>query len=232
MRGTTCSVRESGPLIPLLACAVALLAAACACKKSTGSAADAGAPTAPQPPATADVSTVPTDVGSTQVEPPPPAADGAGPQPPFRVAMAAPVSVVILAPDRAAAMVGLAFGPQGENIDGSWEPTAEDVERFFEKLPERLEADADRRGAEVAGRLRQSPAATDAPAERYRAQIVGLQVGGKRYLYGNFFCEADVPAETLQGDLVLVRDGGTCYFQVWFDMETGEYPHLSINGEG
>ena len=237
--------RESGSR--MLVGLVVLLAAACACKKGGGSAAESGTPSAPQQPATADTGTTPTappatdavapEVGSAHVEPPPPAADtsaadAAGPQPPFRVAMTAPLSVAILAPDHAAALVGLGLGPQGEDVEGFWEPTAEDVEKFFEKLPERLEAGSDRRGAEVAARLREPPAATDAPSERYRAQIVGLRVGGKRYLYANFFCEGDGSGETWRESLVLVRDGGSCYFQVWFDVETGEYPRLAINGEG
>jgi hypothetical protein len=142
------------------------------------------------------------------------------------------LSVAILAPDRAAALVGLGLGPQGEDVEGVWEPTAEDVEKFFDKLPERLEAGSDRRGAEVAARLREPPAAADVPAERYRAQLVGLKVGGKRYLFANFFCEGDGSGETWRESLVLVRDGGSCYFQVWFDVETGEYPRLAINGEG
>jgi hypothetical protein len=250
MRGSTCSVRKSGSLIPLLVCAVALVAAACACgKKSTSPAAESGTPSAPQQPAPADMSTAPTappatgadasapDVGNAQVEPPPPAADtgasdAVGPQPPFRVAMTAPLSVAILAPDRAAELVGRGLGPQGEDVEGFWEPTAEDVERFFEKLPGRLEADPDRRGAEVAARLREPPAAADAVWERYRAQLAGLKVGGKRYLFANFFCEGGASDEQWRESLVMVRDGGTCYFQVWFDVETGEYTHLSINGEG
>ncbi len=247
MRKTAGGAGRRGRSLRVLVGVAAVLAALCACKKGGGEPAGPGPAGETRSSATADASEAgavppsakPTepDVASARVEPPAgaaaPAADAGGAQPPSRLAMTASVSVAILAPDRAAAMVGRGLGPQGETVDGSWTPAAEDVERFLDKLPERLEAGADRRGVEVAARLRERPAGADVPPGRYRAQIVGLTVGGKRFLFANFFCEGGAGgSENWEEDLVMVRDGGTCYFQAWFDVETGEYPRLTINGEG
>jgi hypothetical protein len=65
--------------------------------------------------------------------------------------------------------------------------------------------------------------------ERYFRQYVPVRRAGKRVLYLNAFCDENTPAYWRKR-LVIVTDGGTCYWQAFYDPATKKYSHLTING--
>jgi hypothetical protein len=142
------------------------------------------------------------------------------------------VRLTFLLEHRATAPSWLPFGPGGQRSERTWSPSEEILERMLAGLPERLEADRDGRGKEIAVRLRAQAGgeAPDASWDVYAGQIVGLEFDGRGLVYGNFFC-APERHEGVGAELVMVLDGGSCYFQVWFDPESGDYPRVTINGE-
>lgn len=101
---------------------------------------------------------------------------------------------------------------------GAWIPSKEEL--FA--LGERLEAEV-RRGADEAGVVLR-------PWDRYTFQILGELVGSRRLILVNAFC-IEPPAYSRER-LVLVLDGGACFWQVHYDPATGEYLELRFNGEG
>lgn len=135
---------------------------------------------------------------------------------------------------QARSFVGSFLLPDSRPVEGVWTPTREDLDRLLAGLPARLEADRDRRGREVAENMRARLAGEnpDAPWDRYGVQVVGVTSAGRRLVYANFYCNPSQFEDWKEKSLVMVLDGGTCYFQVWFDPETGEYPRVVINGQG
>ncbi len=63
----------------------------------------------------------------------------------------------------------------------------------------------------------------------YERQYAGFMVDDKPIIYGNFFCNGE-NFEWRQ-DWVAVMDGGDCYFQVKYDVESDTLVNLSVNGE-
>jgi len=64
----------------------------------------------------------------------------------------------------------------------------------------------------------------------YRVQFLGGVVGGRRVVYGNFFCAIDGRHSEWMSRPIMVKDGGSCFFQVIFDMTTKSYLELHIQG--
>ena len=117
-------------------------------------------------------------------------------------------------------------------MESLWEPEAADVERFLDALPVRFETGTDRRGPEVAARLRAQAAGrpSNEDRERYRGQIEGFVVGGKKVIHGMFFCEGSSVIERWLDEAVAIDDGNDCYFEGWLDVESWDIPHGFING--
>ena len=65
--------------------------------------------------------------------------------------------------------------------------------------------------------------------ENYKRQYAGLTIKGRQVIHGNFFC-TDTGLDWTQ-EWVLVFDGGDCFFQLQFDMESGSFIDLMVNGE-
>ena len=61
----------------------------------------------------------------------------------------------------------------------------------------------------------------------YKRQYVGIVQDGQAKIYANFFCEGDNSDTTL----VIVLDGGDCYFHVLYNVEEEQFSYLSVNGE-
>jgi hypothetical protein len=69
------------------------------------------------------------------------------------------------------------------------------------------------------------------PADYYRQYCVLRDKEGHRILYLNAFCAAPA-AHVLWRDVWLEnKDGGSCYFQVLFDLTTGRVLEFNVNGE-
>lgn len=63
----------------------------------------------------------------------------------------------------------------------------------------------------------------------YKRQYQGLWIKEQRVIAVNFFCNAH--RIEWQRHIVFVTDGGSCYFEVKYDIATGEFFDLSIHGE-
>jgi hypothetical protein len=67
--------------------------------------------------------------------------------------------------------------------------------------------------------------------DSYTRQYAGVTGDeGQQQIYANFFCDPDT-WESWQTDFVDVDDGGDCYFQTLYDVDSGTFLWLSVNGE-
>jgi hypothetical protein len=222
---------------PRLACALLLVLGATGCRKQPADPAREGDGTAA--PAAADGGSTATTPGAVPGPVPGDAAatttatatdgttDGGD------VAPGEVLPAIFLSRKRTTSFVGGFLLPDSRPVDAVWQPTRDDFDRLLAGLPARLEADRDRRGSVVATRLRQqlSGEPADAAWDRYGVQVVGVVSGERRLVYANFYCNPGRALRDQPEELVMVLDGGTCYFQVWFDVSSGEYPRVVINGE-
>lgn len=106
----------------------------------------------------------------------------------------------------------------GKKVDGYWTPDRDAVLTFEQRLGPYLQQAAPQT---YPGPLRD--------INVYRRQYVGILVNGQRVIFTNFFCTTD--DFDWQREIVFVLDGGSCYFEVKYDVETGEFYDLSIHGE-
>ena len=71
-------------------------------------------------------------------------------------------------------------------------------------------------------------------AARYQRQYGGVLVGKgqekQRKLILNAACRED--GRDYLRTVIAVKDGGTCYYQLTFDLASGTFSDLRINGEG
>lgn len=106
-------------------------------------------------------------------------------------------------------------------------PTDREIGDLEAKLPVFLrtapEATRSRSGTPLAAR-----------AMTYRRQYVGIvDASGTRRIWGNFFCgDFGDNKGAWRMSVVLVKDGGDCYFNVKFDPTSGTLSELRVNGEG
>jgi hypothetical protein len=103
-------------------------------------------------------------------------------------------------------------------VSGYWTPSQADVLGLEERLEPFLEHMVSQTGPDVLPRL---------PA--YKRQYVGVQADDRRVIFANFFCNTH--GIDWQRDWVEIADGGACYFEVSYDIATGEFFGLSVNGE-
>ena len=105
-------------------------------------------------------------------------------------------------------------------FDGYWTPIEEDIQT--------LEGNLDSFLREHAESFRRQPPVWEQLSD-YKRQYAGVIINGKRVIYGNFFCtETGVD---WREEWVFVMDGGDCFFQLQFDMESGTFTELLVNGE-
>jgi hypothetical protein len=107
------------------------------------------------------------------------------------------------------------FYHQGQQSSAYFEPSEADVTAFEVHLAAFLRASKDKHARAVASKL-----------AGYRRQFVGVVVGGRRLIFGNFFCR-----ETPATEPVDVDDGGDCYFELFYDPTSHEFSRLYIHGE-
>jgi hypothetical protein len=104
--------------------------------------------------------------------------------------------------------------------EGTWQPTAADIDRMEALLP---------------AALAKAPQARELDAARmlnsWRRQYVGIVRNGKRFLYGNFFPRND-PQEHLdwRSRPIIVCDGGPAFFGAELDVAARRLTHLAFNG--
>jgi hypothetical protein len=109
---------------------------------------------------------------------------------------------------------------EGFHCDGLrptyWTPTREQV----------LEAEG-----RIAAYLQEAAPAIAAKLTGYRRQYVGMLFEHGRFIYMNFFRLDPRDGDRWLTEPVVVDDGGDDYFQVQYDVSTGDFCHLCINGE-
>jgi hypothetical protein len=101
-----------------------------------------------------------------------------------------------------------------------WTPSEQDVIAIENGLVAYLEQNAERfyvRDIPVWERL-----------DDYNRQYVGVIIDNRRIVYANYFCDSVVDWEK---EFVIVMDGGDCFFQFQFDVDTAEFFELQVNGE-
>jgi len=104
--------------------------------------------------------------------------------------------------------------------DDFWAPSVSDVLKLEEKIDEYLSQNSNQfyRQPPVWERL-----------DEYQRQYIGFERDGKQIIYGNYFC--DSTGKNWRQEFVFVFDGGDCFFQVEYDVESGTFIKLWVNGE-
>jgi hypothetical protein len=100
-----------------------------------------------------------------------------------------------------------------------WTPSLADVVALERKLPGYLRREWKARSA--------TPLWKRAPG--YKRQYFGITRKGAHVVYAHFFCDAmGSDWHTVEVDAF---DGGDCYFSVEYDVKTGRFHDLVVNGE-
>lgn len=63
----------------------------------------------------------------------------------------------------------------------------------------------------------------------YKHQYIGIVSGGHRQIYINFFCDTD-KSDVWKSREIVVLDGGPCYFNLRYSVESKTFSNLRING--
>ncbi|MGO9336623.1 MAG: hypothetical protein ACLPY1_03850 [Terracidiphilus sp.] len=107
---------------------------------------------------------------------------------------------------------------RSEKIGGSWQPTKVDLDGLESNLPQIS-------SMKVLGW--DSKIHIDHP-DRYFRQYVAVLVAGRREVFVNAFCDGQSFPDWRER-LVVVIDGGTCYWQALYDPATKQFSNLMIN---
>ena len=112
-----------------------------------------------------------------------------------------------------------AFEFSGKRV---WMPTLDQIEELERDLPLYLtKSNHPDAGAMVAS------------LPNYRRQYLGFIDEGHQRIYVNAFCQGHTATdERWRTEFVLVQDGGSCYFQAVYDVESKHFIQLSVNGVG
>lgn len=134
----------------------------------------------------------------------------------MKLAIATILSVLVFS---AAGGAGIESKDRWVGVEGgSWVPPAETIARIKEKIESFVRAQAKRDGRE----LREW--------KSYTFQYQGQKEHTKKFVFINAFCVSD-STHQLSKQLVLVLDGGTCFFNVKYDPKKKQFFELLINGE-
>jgi len=101
-----------------------------------------------------------------------------------------------------------------------WTPSSEEIAQLEVQLKPYLEGATRPEAKVIARRL-----------ESYKRQYLGFTHGGVRWILVNSFCEEHLKEEdTWRDRVVLVLDGGLCYFKALYDPSRSQFQQLLING--
>lgn len=103
--------------------------------------------------------------------------------------------------------------------DGFWTPSEDDIFKLEEGLAEYL--------SQNSSYFFSQPPAWERLNE-YQRQFIGLERGGRQIIYGNYFCNSG--GVNWWEKLVIVEDGGDCFFQIEYDVESEMFIKLLVNG--
>jgi hypothetical protein len=83
--------------------------------------------------------------------------------------------------------------------------------------------------SQLASHMQSSYPDIAAKLEQYQRQYIGFWRQGKLYAFVNAFCD---PLDIAwQSQVVMVDDGGDCYFATVYDMSEGTFSQTIVNGE-
>jgi hypothetical protein len=105
--------------------------------------------------------------------------------------------------------------PGAPKFDGTWKPTDAEVKLLESRLT-RISQLRDSAGARV-----QDP-------DRYYRQYMGIVVGKRKLIFINAFC--DIYNLMWRERFVNMCDGGSCFWGAVYDVATGEFSDLCMNG--
>ena len=101
-----------------------------------------------------------------------------------------------------------------------WAPSREEIALLEAKLKRYLEGETPPEAKVIAARL-----------GSYKRQYVGYTEDSKRRILVNGFCEEHLKEEDAWRDrLVVMFDGGPCFFTVRYDTSRSRFEYLLING--
>src|SRR5262245_3804693 len=99
-----------------------------------------------------------------------------------------------------------------------WTPSTDDIARLEVQLTPYLEGVATPKAKVIAAKL-----------GRYKRQYLGYSVGGKKWIFVNSFCSW-MEDESWRDTIIIVKDGGACFFSVRYDVSRSQFNQLQING--
>jgi hypothetical protein len=103
----------------------------------------------------------------------------------------------------------------------SWDPTVADINGLEGNLSQIRELQEKISGRHI-----------DHPDQHFR-QYLAIEVGGRKLIYVNAGCSVDARAlDVWRKRLYIVYDGGTCFWQVFYDPAKKQFFDLTINGVG
>jgi hypothetical protein len=120
----------------------------------------------------------------------------------------------VLIPLRAQAEDPQWYCPKG----GSWQPSDEVVREIETTLEDHVKKIAKQKSRGLR------------PWAVYSFQLQGQEKNGKKYVYINALCNSQ-DASLLGRSLIVVMDGGNCFFNVKYDPVNKVFYDLFINGE-
>lgn len=124
-------------------------------------------------------------------------------------------AIIIAANDAGTAYSGAGLG----NGAPYWDLQTKQVTDLEAQLHSFLAHHADPRAKTISAKLRS-----------YYRQYLGFTREQRKMIYINAFCEPMGPTDRFSQELLVVDDGGDCYFQVRYDPEKRVFSELYING--
>lgn len=112
------------------------------------------------------------------------------------------------------------YDENNRNPDSYWTPAKEDVLALEANLPAYLKykLPANHYAYGLWDKL-----------PEYKRQYVGYVIDGERRIFANYFCDS-FNGDYWKSGLVMVMDGGECFFHVLYRVDAQTFTVLSING--
>lgn len=114
------------------------------------------------------------------------------------------------------AVLTIAVGSWIHIAGGSWEPSPQDIAKAAASLQPYVAEQASIQHQKLPD------------WSTYSFQFQGKEVSGYKLIYVNAFCEP--PPDYAKKKLVLVADGGPCYFSAYYDPRTKKFVGINFNG--
>jgi hypothetical protein len=126
----------------------------------------------------------------------------------------------VLLPESALADPTAFFGKPGQ-LARTWTPSREQINTLELDLPKLSSLHED---GWIQARTIEDPSS-------YNMQFLGVETNGNRRIYVNAACSAfGMNAAEWNRQLIIVSDGGSCYWHVFYDPNTRRFANLEING--